>query len=274
MSTRWVEVEQGKISYEDHGNGPLVICVPSLGDLRAEYRFLAPRLVEAGYRVILMDLRGLGESSVGWADYSVAAVGSDILALIRALVAGPAVVVGTSMAAGAGIWAAVEAPELISGLALIGPAVHGETSGPLALLFRALFARPWGPSLWVRYYRGLYPSRKPADLDQYAAALGQNLRQPGRIEATLQMILAPKTASEARLSQVNAPVRVIMGSRDPDFKDPEAEARWVAEKTGGESFMVPGAGHYPHAEMPEETAPLVLEFLRRARELQGAAHGA
>lgn len=274
MDTRWVETQNGRISYEDHGTGPLVVCLPSLGDLRGEYRLLAPRLVEAGYRVILMDLRGLGESSVGWADYSVAAVGSDVLALIRSLEAGPAVVVGTSMAAGAGVWAAAEAPELISGLVLIGPAVHGELGGPLALLFRALFARPWGPSLWVKYYRSLYPSRKPADFDAYTSALGNNLREAGRIEATLQMMLAPKTASEERLKDVNLPVRVIMGSRDPDFKDPEAEARWVAEKTKGEYVMVQGAGHYPHAEMPEVTAPLVLDFLHALQERQETAHGA
>jgi hypothetical protein len=27
-------------------------CVPSMGDVRAEYHFLTPKLVEAGYRVI------------------------------------------------------------------------------------------------------------------------------------------------------------------------------------------------------------------------------
>jgi hypothetical protein len=44
MTTRWLanENNNGKISYEDNGSGPLVICIPSVGDLRAEYRFLAP----------------------------------------------------------------------------------------------------------------------------------------------------------------------------------------------------------------------------------------
>src|SRR5258708_8045411 len=68
-STRYLEVPGGRLAYDDTGTGPLVVCLPGLGDLRASYRFLAPRLVAAGYRVVPMDLRGLGESSTGWPDY-------------------------------------------------------------------------------------------------------------------------------------------------------------------------------------------------------------
>src|SRR5215469_14014539 len=98
MATEYLTVADGRLAYDDQGTGPLVVCMPSMGDLRQEYRFLTPRLVEAGYRVVTMDLRGLGESSVHWPDYSVAAVGADVLALIRHLHAGPARIVGTSMA--------------------------------------------------------------------------------------------------------------------------------------------------------------------------------
>ncbi len=83
MSTQYLKVSDGTLSYDDEGAGPLVICAPSMGDVRGEYRLLTPRLVEAGYRVVTMDLRGLGESSVGWADYTVGALGSDMVALIK-----------------------------------------------------------------------------------------------------------------------------------------------------------------------------------------------
>ncbi|OUC04926.1 hypothetical protein RY27_30400, partial [Litorilinea aerophila] len=126
MSTRYLDVADGFLAYDDQGEGPLVVCVPSMGDLRAEYRYLVPQLVDAGYRVVTLDVRGHGESSVGWTDYSVAGVGSDLVALLRALDGGPAVLVGTSMAAGAAVWAAAEAPELVAGLVLVGPFVRGE----------------------------------------------------------------------------------------------------------------------------------------------------
>lgn len=262
MTIKWLQQGEGYISYEDAGEGPLVVCIPSLGDLRSEYRFLAPQLIRAGYRVIQMDLRGMGESSTGWGDYSVAATGDDLLALIRSLEAGPAFVAGTSMAAGAGAWAAVEEPELIAGLALIGPAVRGEVSAASRMFYRALFARPWGPAVWAKYYATLYPARKPSDFTEYVAALQRNLHQDGRMEATVRAMLAPKTASEQRLPYVTAPVRVIMGSKDPDFKHPETEARWVANQLHGEYFMVPDAGHYPHAEMPEIAGSLVIDFIK------------
>jgi pimeloyl-ACP methyl ester carboxylesterase len=55
-----------------------------------------------------------------------------------------------------------------------------------------------------------------------------------------------------------------MGTKDPDFPDPAAEGRYIAEQTGGRLELVAGAGHYPQTEMPEVTAPLVLDFLKRS----------
>lgn len=261
MAAKFLELNHGKIAYDDRGSGPLVVSAPSLGDLRGEYRFLTPQLADAGYRVITMDLRGLGESSPDWPDYSVGPVGSDLLALIRSLDAGPATLIGTSMAAGAAVWAAAEAPELVSGLVLIGPAVHGEMTGPSAWMYKFLLARPWGPTVWTKYYNGLYPTKKPADLEAYLSALHANLKQPGRWKAVQKMAFASKRASEERLPDVHAETLVIMGTRDADFKQPEDEARWVADRLSGRYLMIQNSGHYPHAEMPEETGPEILKFL-------------
>ncbi len=270
MGTQFLQEPVGTIAYDVTGQGPLVICSPSMGDLRGEYRFLAPRLVEAGYRAACLDVRGHGESSTHWPDYSVAGVGSDLLALARSLGAStsaPAVLIGDSMSAGAVVWAAAEAPELVAGLVLVDPFVRGEGSLPQQLLFSALLARPWGQAFWLRYYASLYPTRKPEDFNAYCAALRANLSRPGRLEALREMLAASKSASEQRLGQVKAPALVLMGSRDPDFKNPESEALWVAAHLNGEYTMIEGAGHYPHAEMPEVTAPLVLSFVRA---LEGA----
>ena len=76
------------------------------------------------------------------------------------------------------------------------------------------------------------------------------------------MLRASKRASEERIPHVDKPTLVLMGSKDPDFKEPEAEAKWVAENLKGTYALIEGAGHYPHAEMPEITAPLMLEFMQ------------
>lgn len=262
MSTQFLSHAGGAIAYDDSGSGPLVICLPSMGDLRAEYRLLIPQLVTAGYRVVSMDVRGHGESSVTWSNYAVDAIGSDLLALIRHLAAGPALVIGTSMAAGAAVWAAVEAPPLIAGMVLIGPFVRGEGSWMSNLLYTTLFMRPWGPAAWLLYYKLLYPTRKPADFAPYTAALRANLQEPGRMEALLQMIRASKAASAARVTQVSQPALVLMGTKDPDFRVPETEAQWVANAVHGAYTMIEGAGHYPHAELTDVTGQLIIPFLQ------------
>lgn len=274
MTTLYLAHQSGRIAYDDMGQGPLLICAPSMGDVRAEYRFLAPKLAAAGYRVVTMDLRGLGESSTQWDDFSVAGVGSDFVALARSLDAGPAVLVGESMAAGAAVWAAAEAPELVAGLVLIGPFMRGETTAVNGLLYRALFSRPWGPAAWQWYYKSLYPTQPPADFAAYLSRLRQNLAEPGRLEALQKMLLASKSAAEQRLGGVHAPASVLMGSKDPDFKDPVAEGRWVAEQLHAELHLIEGAGHYPHAELPEATIPHILNFLHKLQPVREAPNAA
>lgn len=263
MTTQFMQQLEGKIAYESTGSGPLVVAVPGMGDLRQSFRFLTPQLVEAGYRVVTMDVRGHGETDTSWADYSVAGVGQDILALIREVDVGPAIVVSNSMGGGASVWAAAERPELIRGLVLLDPAVRGEVKGFFRLVIDALFARPWGPSTWIMYFKNLFKTRKPQDLEEYTAKLKGNLRERGRMEALHQMMLAPQSAAAARLSRVSAPSLVLMGSRDPDYKDPQAEASWIAQQMNGSYRMIEGAGHYPHVEMPDVTGPLVLAFLQQ-----------
>lgn len=262
---------EGRIAYTDEGSGPLVVMVPGLGDLKEEYRFLAPKLVAAGYRVVALDIRGHGKSSTRWPDYTSSAIGSDILALIRHLDAGPATVVGTSMGAGAAAWAAAEAPDAIGALVLVGPFVRNISlpwwkSALFQTVVHTAFVGPWGPAAWGMYYASLYPTAKPADFEDYKARLVANLKEPGRMAALQAMLAASKSDVEARLGKVRAPALVVMGTKDPDFGDPAAEAETVARLLNGSVRMVDGAGHYPHAEIPEATAPAILDFLAaRAR---------
>ncbi len=266
MNTKYLKQENGTIAYDDQGSGPLVLCVPSMGDVRGEYRFLIPQLVSAGYRAVSMDVRGMGETSTEWNDFSVVGVGKDILALIQELSAGPAVIIGTSMAAGAAVWAAAEQPSLVRGMILVDPFVRGEGSWFMGALFSLMFARPWGPAMWTKYYSSLYPTCKPEDFAQYAAALKSNLKERWRLEGLLRMLHASKRASEERIPSVHQPSLVLMGSKDPDFKNPEAEAQWLAGYLKTEYRMIENAGHYPHAEMPEKTGPILLKFIRSLQE--------
>src|SRR5437588_13119255 len=115
LNTAYLARPHGRLAYDVAGAGPLVLLVPGMGDLRATYRFLAPALRDAGYRVACTDLRGHGDSDVTFTSYGDVDTAGDIIALIDQLGA-PAVVVGNSMAAGAAVLAAADRPDLIRGL--------------------------------------------------------------------------------------------------------------------------------------------------------------
>jgi pimeloyl-ACP methyl ester carboxylesterase len=263
--TQHLAVPGGTVAYDDAGTGHPVLCVPSLGDVRAEYRFLRPQLLDAGFRVVTMDLRGHGESGTGFADYSAPAIGQDIIDLARHLAAGPVAVVAASKAGGAAAWAAARAPDLIDRLVLVDPFARAHGGDRLLkTLMNVVLARPWGPAMWTRYFPKFYPSRKPDDFAEYRARLRTNLRERGRMEAVKAMMndaAAATAAVEASLARVAVPTLVVMGVKDPDFKDPTAEARWIADQVHGRVLLVEGAGHYPHVELPDRVGPEIARFL-------------
>lgn len=262
--------DNGRIAYEIHGggrggsDGPLVVCVPGMGDLRGEYRFLAQPLVDAGYRVILMDLRGLGESDTTFKEYGPEAVGSDIVALLNQYNQ-PAFVVGTSFAAAAAVWAAAEAPARVLGVVLVGPFVRDIPVGfALNAALKVMMLSFWARANWVMYYKSLYPSNKPKDFDAYCQRLKANLGEKGRLAALQAQMKASKKECERRIAEcVNVPALVLMGTKDPDFSSPEAEAKHVSGLfKRGKHTMVEGAGHYPHAEFPDIAAREIVPFLQ------------
>ena len=112
--TEFVDVPGGRIAYEVTGSGPLVVLSHGIGVRRRDYRFLAPMLAQAGYRVANADLRGHGESSMGWASITRTDVAGDLLAMIGHL-GGPAVIVGHSLSGGAATIAAATRPDLVAG---------------------------------------------------------------------------------------------------------------------------------------------------------------
>ncbi len=262
----------GRIAVETAGSGPLVVCVPGMGESRASFRHLAPGLVKAGYRVAVMDLRGHGDSSARFDAYDDPAAAGDVLAVIDALDDAPATVVGNSMGAAAAVLAAAERPEAVDRLVLIGPFVRDHGPAASRLLLRVLLARPWGPAVWRGYYGSLFGRRKPLDHDAHVARALALLRRPGRWAAFQATARTSHALAEAALPKVAAAALVVMGERDRDFSDPRSEAAWVAEALRGEYRMIAGAGHYPMAEQSAEVLDVMLPFLTRVDREQ-RSHG-
>ena len=259
--TSYLTRPDGRIGYDVAGTGALIVLVPGMGDLRAGYRYLAPALRAAGYRVACTDLRGHGDSDTTFASYGDEETAGDIVALIGEL-GGPAVVVGNSMGAGSAVLAATQRPELVSGLVLVGPFVRDPVvSTGRRVLLRAAMARPWAALAWKSYLPTLYAGGRPADFGEYRDQVVASIRRPGYARAFSLTTRTSHAPAQARLAEVTAPVLVVMGEQDPDFPDPAGEAAWIAQATRAQVVMVPEAGHYPQSQRPGLTASAVLRFL-------------
>ena len=271
MSTvEFVGRPEGRVAYTVDGpaGGRLVVLVPGMGDLRSTWRELVGPLVGAGYRVAVTDLRGHGDSDTTFRTHGDLATAGDVLALVDHLGGGPAVLVGNSMGAGAAAYAAAERPDAVAGLVLFGPFLRDPAMGALArnavrLSYPVLFARPWGARLWAAYYRNtLSRGRRAPWLDEHVAALRTAYSDPARLAQlralTWQLTHAPV---ERRLADVSTPVLAFVGRRDPDFRDPAAEAAWIERATGGRAVLLDDVAHYPQHQAPDLVVPAVLGFL-------------
>ncbi|GHF21848.1 alpha/beta fold hydrolase [Pseudolysinimonas yzui] len=250
-----------RVSYEVAGDGPLVVCVPGMADLRSTFRFTAPALIEAGYRVAIIDLRGHGDSATDFDRYDNPGNAEDVAALIDHL-GGPAVIIGNSMGAAVGTLVAAERPDLVAGLVLVGPFVrNGKANALLRAVMRVATSAPLVGVTWKSYLPSLYRGTPPTDLPDYLAAVATGMK--GHEKAISATMRTSHDVAEAALPRVTADTLVVMGELDPDFPSPAGEAAWIAEQLGAEVLMVPDAGHYPHSQRPDLVVPAVTAFLQK-----------
>ncbi len=272
--SEYLNIDGNTLAYDVSGEGPLVVLAHGMGDSRHSYRFIAPALAAAGYRVANVDIRGCGDSSLGWDGYSRTDIAGDLVALVRHL-GGPAVIVGQSISGGAATIAAATAPDLVAGVVELAPFTRKQ-SVPLGGLLRVRRYRAGSTQLgitmtlgslsaWKKYLDLAYPS-KPTDWTGELGRIETKMREPGRMKALQAMCKSAPTDAGAQLADVTCPVLVVEGSLDPDWADPRAEGeKIVADLPAGlgEVAVIEGAGHYPHAQTPGEVLALTLPFLAR-----------
>jgi pimeloyl-ACP methyl ester carboxylesterase len=202
-------------------------------------------------------------------------VAGDLVALIRHLGGAPAVIVGQSLSGGAATIAAATAPDLATGIVEIGPftrkvqyslggmvRVRRYRRGSLLMMGVMMLH---SLKAWMGYLDVAYPE-KPADYAAYMAGLRAKLSEPGRMAEFLKTLKTSPADAGAALPGISCPALVLMGTEDPDWADPRAEAEGiVAEMPAGLGAvaMIKGGGHYPHAQCPDEVAALTTSFIRK-----------
>ncbi|MEN0061347.1 MAG: alpha/beta hydrolase [Myxococcota bacterium] len=257
-----LETTGGQVAYETIGSGSTpIVAVPGIGDTRASYRALAPILADQDCTVHLMDLRGHGDSDVGFGSYTSEDIGDDVHELMESFDLRGALLLGNSIGAAAVVHASLRS-DRVNGLVLLSGFVSDPPNfGAIRLLLGMMFAWPWGVSVWGMYRKTLFAS-PPSDFADNHDAVLSNLREGGRLQAVRTMMCASKAAISDRLSNVTVPALIAMGAQDPDFSSPEEEAHRQARELGGDNqvVMIDQAGHYPQVERPEQTAQAILRF--------------
>jgi pimeloyl-ACP methyl ester carboxylesterase len=272
--TEHLSIDEGTIAYEVSGEGPLVVLAHGIGDSRHSYRFIAPALVAAGYRVANVDIRGCGESSTGWKGYSRTDIAGDLVAVVHSL-GGPAVIVGHSISGGAATIAAAAEPGLVAGVVELAPFTRRQSVELGGLLRRrdyrtgtVLLAKvllSGSVKAWLAYLDVAVPA-KPADWDSESDRIRATVSRPERMAVLRAMMKTSPADAGAQLPNVRRPVLIVEGSADPDWTDPRAEGeRILADLPDciGELAVIDGAGHYPHTQTPDQLLALLLPFLGR-----------
>ncbi|WP_371480134.1 alpha/beta fold hydrolase [Kitasatospora sp. NBC_00315] len=263
LATRYLDVPGGRLGYDDtgHGTGTTVLLLPGMLVSRSIYRDLRPLLAAAGHRVVTMDLRGFGDASIAWDDYSPAAIATDALALLDHLGIGRAVLVGHSYTGATVVRAAGLAPERVAGIALLSAFIEGPPANAFQKALMKTVGALWlrFPSTWGTYQRFAFPT-KPAGFEEHRTGVVAALRTPGRKQAT-RGHLGGNAAPVGWSTAVTCPALAVMGSGDPDFPKPELVADHQAAALNGRKVMIEGAGHYLMLERPQTTADALLAFL-------------
>jgi pimeloyl-ACP methyl ester carboxylesterase len=181
------------------------------------------------------------------------------------LPAEPATLVGTSLGGAIALELALESPERVAALVLVGPGLDGHE--------------------WSDEVRTSWQEEEEAfergDLD---AAVEANLRVwlPDDVEPEVRALVADmqrqafelqtehddlrtkrlEPPASTRLAEVAVPTLVVTG--DEDVRDiHEIAEKLVTEIPGAERATIAGAGHLPSLERPDEFDAVVLAFLRK-----------
>jgi pimeloyl-ACP methyl ester carboxylesterase len=273
----------GPVHYLDFGgDGPPLVLVHGLAGSALNWMAVGPALA-ARHRTLALDLRGFGRTPLGRGTRL-----RDNRALldrfVREVAGGPATLVGNSMGGLLSVLQAAACPETVSGLVLVDPALPYRGRRPFDLTLFAFFASmtpPVAGEAVLRWGGGRYgaervtdavlaactvdASRIPADVrralvDQEVERLGSPRSHRALAQASRSLLWALRRRGlAATYGRVAAPVLVVHGDRDRIV--PVSISKAVAARFGWEVEVLPGVGHVPMMEVPDEFVRVTRAWL-------------
>ncbi len=217
-------------------------------------------LLQKTYDVVALDLPGHGLSEKIDGELSFTKFAAVLSRVIEGLECGPVHLVGLSFGGMVIQTVAIERPELVRSLSLIGTASTFTDAVRAALRERAMFVRREGmravaPLSLARWFTPGFSKRRPDVLDRVKKTL---YRQDQSYHAAIWEIIS-ELNTEHQLHELSLPVQVIVG--EDDFSTPVSSAQILAEALGTKRLhIVPGSSHFTNLEAPEIVNDLLLSF--------------
>jgi pimeloyl-ACP methyl ester carboxylesterase len=244
---------------------------------------LAHRL-EDRFRIIAIDRPGHGHSDRpgGRADASPAQQARIVQEVLTVLGIEKAILVAHSLAGAIATSYALDFPERLSGLVLLGPATHPWPGG-IAWYYYPASHPVFGPlfshilpvpgaalSMETAIAGVFFPQMPPADYIE-TIALRLTLR-PQAFQANAQdvaALLAHVRQKSGHYGEIKAPTVVITGDRDLTVSPVIHTAQFGKDVKHAKIVLLPGVGHVPHESSPEV---VVAEILALSDHVKAIAH--
>ena len=213
--------------------------------------------------VVAFDWPSHGRSGPLTGEVSFAGLAEVVAAVIEQTVAAPAHVVGLSMGSMVAQHFALNHPELVRSLCLIGSACTFADPARKALRKRAAAIRQGGMAAVLqasmeRWFTPEFRQRRPDVIDRASKSV---LACEPAAQAAIWDLIAGLDTQE-RLAGLTCPTLVLAGSEDPST--PPAAARLIGERIPGARVeIVAGASHMATLEAPEAVSGLLDTFLSR-----------
>jgi pimeloyl-ACP methyl ester carboxylesterase len=261
-----IEVEPGVSLYaQDVGSGPPVVLIAGFGLSHAVWDAEVRELIDAGNRVVCIDLRGTGRSAKPAGGYDIERLTDDVRAVMQALELEGATVVGWSFGGQIAFNLTASVPGLIARLVLLcsnGVRASRSNEFPFG-------GRP--QSLLKALQKGERDNRIAARRKTVASGfagkpdphvlnflIAVQLQMPSwAAVACYESYLL--TDLVAAIDRVHVPVLQIVGVED--VVTPVDGARWLAERLPDARIVeLAGCGHYPMFEAGPEFRAALVEF--------------
>jgi len=254
------------------GHGPPVVLLHGMAATKLSYLPLLPALAER-YTVIVPDLPGHGESAKPRVRYTPQYFARVIRALFDEMGLRDAAVAGNSMGGRVALEVAAAFPQRVNSLILLDPAAAGLPFPLYARLLGLLptgvgaIPVPWRKRIVVTAIRQMFANPERLPKAGYLAAADEFIRiyRRGRARVALLSAMRGLIADEPeafwqRAKRIEVPTLILWGREDRLV--PVGLGHRLANTIPGSRIEVlPGVGHVPQFEQPEETRRLVLEFL-------------